>query len=98
MTQYWGWKKEKTRSPQMQQLLARARAIVEEQMWKIEHLKRMDNTSSTLYRQAFELGMPDGLVTGFKEDFRVFKRVYREHIEAAKQLAAMGSAGGFCTS
>ena len=40
------------------------------------HLKRMNKASSALYNRATELGLPDGLRAGFKEDFDKFKRVW----------------------
>lgn len=93
MADFWDWKSRRTSREERRQLIARARVIIEDQMWTIDHLKRMNDTSSTLYRRAIDLGLPDGLITGFKEDLRDFKKVYREQYLPARNLAGLG--GGF---
>lgn len=78
MSDFWDWKIRRTLRNETRESLARARTIVYDQIWRIDHLKRMNDTSSTLYKKAIDLRLSDGLITGFKEDLHDFKRVYRD--------------------
>jgi hypothetical protein len=62
---------------------------VEEEMWSISQLKLMSDTSSAIYNIAVSKGLPSGLAAGFNEDFRKFKRVYRDQYEPARQMINM---------
>lgn len=70
----------------------------------MDSLKQMSDTSSDLYKRTSELGLPDRLIRGFREDLREFKRVYRDILRPGyTQLGArhqpadqlQGAAGGF---
>lgn len=53
-------------------------------------LKRIKDTlSQRLYTRAIELGLPDDLDHGIKEDLHKFKRVYRKECIAARDSAAL---------
>ena len=58
----------------------------------------MSDTSSTVYTVAKERGLPHGPITGFKQEFHNFKRIYREEYDAARNLRGLGGGlegGGF---
>ena len=53
-------------------------AIVDAQMWSLEDLKNILNTSSMLYCTAIQAGIPDGMARSFKEELRIFKPQWRQ--------------------
>jgi hypothetical protein len=69
MDDYWNWKTLSTTNPLRKAGLAAARELIEKEMWTIEHLKQMSNTSSESYKQAVSKWLPSGLAASFKEDF-----------------------------
>jgi hypothetical protein len=65
----------------------------------------MSNTSSAIYNIAVSKGLLSGLAAGFNEDFRKFKRVYRDQYKPARQMINIrrnhkgeAEAGGFFRS
>ena len=91
---YWHWKM--AHAPEAQRIvLERAKGIIDAQLWDMEDLKKMEDSSGSAYRRATELGVPDGLAKRFKKDFHDFKKVYRREYEAARVMNAIQHGGGF---
>ena len=76
-------------SEERRQRILNVWAIVDAQMWSINDLKGMSDTSSTLYRTAIQLGVPDGMARGFREELKAFKPQWRQ----ANALLNMGALG-----
>lgn len=79
-----------TTNDERRRRLAAARAIVEENMWTIDFLKQMSDTSSELFRRASDLELPDGLMRDFTQGFREFKTVYRDILRPGRILTQLG--------
>ena len=86
MDDYWNWKSLATTNPSRRAGLAAARELIEREMWTIEHLKQMSDTSSESYKQAVSKGLPSGLAAGFREDFQEFKQVYQTEYRPGRLL------------
>lgn len=69
--QFFNWKTNK--APRQAVKIAEVRRLVEAQMWSIDNLKEMADSTSTIYLIALQLGVPDGMARAFKEDLKVFK-------------------------
>lgn len=61
----------------------------EQQMWGIDDMKAMADTSSEVYKYARSIGLPDGLIRSLKADLRVFKSQWRDKYQPTV------SGGGF---
>ena len=90
---YWAWKIKTIKGESRKEALRKAGAVVDDQMWTTDHLKRMSDTSSSVYKMAITLRLADGLVTSFIEDFHNFKSVYRDELIPTRNLAAMRGEG-----
>ena len=51
--------------------------IIDAQMWTIDDLKSMSDTSTTIYRTALGAGVPDSMARGFKDELKMFKIDWR---------------------
>jgi hypothetical protein len=83
---YWNWKTLNTRNISRRATLALARQLIDQEMWTINHLKLMSDTSSNAYKNAVAKGLPSGLAAGFRDDFRAFKEVYRTQYRPGRFL------------
>ena len=86
---YWVWKGSQTRNPARKAQLAAAREIVEDEMWTINQLKLMSDTSSKIFSLAIAKGIPSGLAAGFRTDFTCFKKIYQDQYAPARQLGQL---------
>ena len=59
-------------------------------MWGLDDMKAMADTSSELYKRAIDAGLPEGLIRGLKVDLKEFKSLWREVIQPARALDALG--------
>jgi len=75
-----------TKNPDRRATLALARQLIDQEMWAIDHLKLMSDTSSYAYKNAVAKGLPSGLATGFRADFRAFKDIYRTQYRPGRFL------------
>ena len=58
---------------------------MQDKMWTIEDLKKMEDSTTELYRLAVTNNIPDGLARGFRRDLAIFKPEYR----ATRELVRM---------
>ena len=58
-------------------------------------MKAMADTSSDIYKNAINAGLPEGLIRGLKADLKEFKGLWRqETYQAARNLSHLGHGGG----
>ena len=87
---FFDWKKRQaTGYPNIQRRLAVAYATIQYEVWKVEDLKEMSDHNSYFHKRAIELDLPHGIITGFREDFRDFKQIYRNEYVPGRQLVNM---------
>ncbi len=65
---------------------------VAEQMWQINDLEGMSDTSSSIYHTAMTKGIPDGMARGFRANLKLFKPYWRQ-AQMAQSLLALGHGG-----
>ncbi len=86
--QFFLWKIARTTRQAVKNKIAEVRRLVDNQMWSINDLKEMSDTTSSIYRTAIQLGVPDGMTKSFRDDLKIFKPQWRQakdllHIEQA---------------
>jgi hypothetical protein len=82
--QFFLWKA-RSKKPAMQERIRTVANIIMEQMWTVDDMKLMSDSSSSTYSRAMQLGIPDGMARSFRTDLRIFKPQWRE----ANMLATM---------
>lgn len=59
------------------QRISSAQAVCENEVWSIEDLKQISDSSSSIYTHAIKQGMPEGLARGMQAEMHAFKKIYR---------------------
>ena len=90
---FWQWKKESTTKPSRKLQIGQASAIIDDEMWGLDDMKAMADTSSEVYKRAIDAGLPDGLIRGLKGDLKEFKGLWRNTIQPARTLETLGQQG-----
>ena len=91
---FWQWKKETTSKQSRKLQVCQAQAKFEHEMWNLDGMRAMADTSSGLYKHAINSGLPDGLIRGLKADLKEFKSHWRETYQHARTLNTLGLQGG----
>ena len=86
---FFEWEIAKARRDKYKGLWFNAKATVQDNMWRVEHLKAMSNPLSNEYQVGLRHGLPDGMMRNFRVEFRAFKEYYRSR----EQQAAVGLLG-----
>jgi hypothetical protein len=63
--QFFVWKAGTFKWPELQEKIWKVQHIVFEQMWTLDDLKAMSDTSSLIYEMAIQLGILDGIAQSF---------------------------------
>ena len=90
MEGFWQWKKENTSKASRKLQLCQAQSKFEHEMWGLEDMKAMADTSTSIYKYAISGGLPDGLIRRLKADIKDFKRLWRETYQHAHTLNNLG--------
>ncbi len=76
--QFFIWKINKISRQTVKQKLAEMRIIVNAQMWFMNDLKDMTDSTSAIYWTAIQVKMLDEMTHVFKKDLKLFKSIWRE--------------------
>ncbi len=76
--QFFLWKIARATRQAAKDKIAEVRRLVDNQMWSIDDLKEMSDTTSSIYRTAIQLGVPDGMARSFRGDLKTFKPQWRQ--------------------
>jgi len=76
--QFFIWKINKISRQTIKQKLAEMRLIVNAQMWSMNDLKDMTDSTFAIYQTAIQVKMSDEMTRAFKKDFKLFKSIWRE--------------------
>ncbi|KAL8855347.1 MAG: hypothetical protein Q9178_008001 [Gyalolechia marmorata] len=88
------WKMELYNDPAKRRRIADTKAIVSEEMWTLDHLKKMSDPTKAYYTQGRTAGIPHGILLAFNDDIHKFKQYYRTTLAPARALGHLGG-GGF---
>ncbi len=86
--QFFLWKIAWTTRQAMKNKIVEVRWLVNNQMWCIDDLKEMLNSTIFIYRTAIQLEVSDEMTWSFKDDLKIFKSQWHQtknllHIEQA---------------
>ena len=81
MEDFLNWKGEPLQSQRAKDRWNGVKEIVQNEMWSLEDLRDMSETSSHIYKRAIQLGIPDGWARAFKTDLRTFKPQWRHGVD-----------------
>ena len=76
--QFFIWKINKISRQTIKQKLAEMRLIVNAQMWSMNDLKDMTDSTFAIYQTAIQVKMSDEMTRAFKKDLKLFKSIWRE--------------------
>lgn len=77
MEAFWQWKNELVKKPSVQVKLGQVQAKFEHEIWNTDDMKAISDTSSEVYRNAVNSGLPEGLIRGLRSDLQEFKKLWR---------------------
>ena len=81
MEDFLNWKGEALQSQRAKDRWNGVKKIVQNEMWSLEDLRDMSETSSHIYKRAIQLGIPDGWARAFRTDLRTFKPQWRHGVD-----------------
>ena len=93
MKQFFQWRLQQTLNEMAKIKINEAYDVALREMWSLDNLKEMEDTTSEKYKLAISRGIPDGLARGFRKDLRRFKPVFRNTEAASVGLMALRTAG-----
>ncbi len=91
---FFTWKIELYNDPAKRRRIADIKAIVLEEMWTLDHLKKMSDPIKAYYTQGRTAGIPYSILLAFNDDIHKFKQYYRTTLAPARALGHLGG-GGF---
>lgn len=75
---FFEWKMNKVSKESWKNRIREVYHIVDNEMWSVQNLQEMNETTSPRYQRAIALGIPDGVARAFKEELRLFKPVWNQ--------------------